>query len=58
MRVDPNQPIEHLPTREGYDRWSEIYDDEDNPLLVLEERYLPDLLGDVAGLALVDLGSG
>jgi len=58
VRVDPNQPIEHLSTREGYDRWSEIYDEEDNPLIVLEERYLPDLLGDVRGLDLVDLGCG
>ncbi len=57
-RAYQSQPIEHLPTREGYDRWSEIYDDEANPLIVLEERYLPDLLGDVGGLELVDLGCG
>ncbi|HYS18494.1 MAG TPA: hypothetical protein VET45_16340 [Candidatus Binatia bacterium] len=25
-----------VPTREGYDLWSQIYDDEDNPLIALE----------------------
>jgi ubiquinone/menaquinone biosynthesis C-methylase UbiE len=56
--AEPSRPIEHLPTREGYDRWATIYDDEDNPLIVLEERYLLDLLGDVGGLDVVDLGCG
>ncbi len=27
---------EYLPVREGYDRWSEIYDTDGNPLFVLE----------------------
>lgn len=52
------RPIEHLPTKDGYDRWAEIYDSEENPLIVLEERYLPPLLGDVRDLAVVDLGCG
>src|SRR5437899_3527724 len=55
---ESSQPIEHLSTREGYDRWAMIYDDEDNPLIMLEERHLPDLLGDVHGLDVVDLGCG
>ena len=38
---ESSQPIEHLSTREGYDRWAMIYDDEDNPLIMLEERHLP-----------------
>jgi malonyl-CoA O-methyltransferase len=50
--------IDHLPTREGYDRWAVIYDDEDNPLIGLEQRYLGRLLGDVAGLGVLDLGCG
>ena len=53
-----NQPIENVSTKEGYDRWATIYDDEDNPLVLLEERYLPGLLGDVHGLDILDLGSG
>ena len=55
----PDQPEpEILPTREGYDRWAAIYDDEDNPLIRLEERFLPGVLGDLRGLAVVDLGCG
>lgn len=45
-------------TRAGYDRWSLIYDDEDNPLISLEERELGPLLGDVRGLSIVDVGCG
>ncbi|NLI77607.1 MAG: class I SAM-dependent methyltransferase [Candidatus Riflebacteria bacterium] len=45
-------------TRAGYDRWAELYDDEDNPLIKLEERHLPPLLGPAAGLAVADLGCG
>lgn len=50
--------VDHLPTREGYDRWAAVYDDEDNPLIALEEEHLPPLLGDVRGLRVVDLGCG
>ncbi len=50
--------IHHLPTREGYDRWAAIYDDEDNPLIALEDRHLGPLLGDVAGRDVLDLGCG
>jgi SAM-dependent methyltransferase len=54
----PESSIEHLPTREGYDRWAAIYDAEDNPLVLLEEQHLAPLLGDVRGLDVVDLGCG
>ncbi len=47
-----------LPTREGYDRWAEIYDTEQNPLVALEEPVVDRLLGDVAGLDVVDVGCG
>ena len=47
-----------LPTREGYDRWAEIYDDEDNPLIALEEPEADRLLGDVRGLDVLDVGCG
>ena len=47
-----------MPTREGYDRWSEIYDVEQNPLISLEEPEVDRLLGDVAGLRIVDVGCG
>jgi malonyl-CoA O-methyltransferase len=44
--------------RRGYDRWAEIYDEEDNPLIALEEPVVRAALGDVAGLAALDLGCG
>ena len=49
---------ERVPTREGYDRWAEIYDGEDNPLVALEGPRVAALLGDVRGLDVVDLGCG
>lgn len=50
--------IDHLPTREGYDRWATIYDGEENPLVVLEEPLMDRLLGDVRGLTVLDVGCG
>src|SRR5229473_6075392 len=49
---------EVLPTRAGYDRWAEVYDGEDNPLVLLEEERIGALLGDMAGLAVADIGCG
>jgi hypothetical protein len=34
-RAAVSEPLE-VPTRDGYDLWSQIYDDEDNPLIALE----------------------
>jgi len=42
----------------GYDRWAGIYDEEANPLIGLEEPVVREALGDVAGLAVLDLGCG
>jgi len=56
--VEPSPAIERVSTQEGYDRWAAIYDEEDNPLVLLEERHVLDLLGDVRGLEVVDLGCG
>lgn len=50
--------FDDLSTREGYDRWSAIYDDEDNPLILLETPRVNDLLGEVAGLRVIDVGCG
>jgi malonyl-CoA O-methyltransferase len=44
--------------RSGYDRWSEVYDHELNPLVALEEPVVREALGDVSGLSLLDLGCG
>jgi ubiquinone/menaquinone biosynthesis C-methylase UbiE len=51
-------PTEVLPTREGYDRWAEIYDGEDNALVALETEHLGPWLRDVRGLAVADIGCG
>ena len=32
QRVEPTDPLV-LPTREGYDRWAEVYDGDGNPLI-------------------------
>ena len=45
-------------TREGYDRWASTYDDEGNPLLALEEPEVDKALGEVAGLDVLDAGTG
>lgn len=50
--------IEVVPTREGYDRWSEIYDAEENPLIILEDRWIGSLLADFPGRDVADIGCG
>ena len=49
---------ELLPTKDGYDRWAEIYDEEANPLVMIEEPEVAAALGDVTGLAILDVGCG
>jgi malonyl-CoA O-methyltransferase len=44
--------------REGYDRWSVLYDHDTNPLPALEEPVVRRLVGDVRGLRALDLGCG
>jgi malonyl-CoA O-methyltransferase len=53
-----NDTIIHLSTREGYDRWSSIYDTDGNPLIALEEPLVDRLLGEIGGLSAIDLGCG
>jgi ubiquinone/menaquinone biosynthesis C-methylase UbiE len=47
-----------VPTRDGYDRWAATYDTDGNPLQALEEPRVDDLLGDVRGLSILDVGCG
>jgi malonyl-CoA O-methyltransferase len=49
---------EVVPVREGYDRWSEVYDAGNNALLVVEEPVVDDLLGEISGRSVLDLGTG
>lgn len=50
--------VDHLSTREGYDRWAEVYDTDGNPLIAMEEPEVDRLLGDVSGRAVADIGCG
>lgn len=52
------EPIDLLSTKDGYNRWAEIYDSDDNPLIALEEPWVDRLLGDVRGLRVADIGCG
>jgi ubiquinone/menaquinone biosynthesis C-methylase UbiE len=49
---------EVVPTRVGYDHWSSSYDDDANPLPILEAAHIDDLLENVSGLEVLDLGCG
>lgn len=53
-------PIERVvvPTKDGYDRRSDVYDGDGNPLVLLEEPHVARLLGDVRGLSVLDVGCG
>jgi ubiquinone/menaquinone biosynthesis C-methylase UbiE len=44
--------------RDGYDQWAASYDEEGNPLIALEEPEADKALGDVAGLDVLDVGTG
>lgn len=58
MVISPALKREDLPTREGYDRWAETYDADDNPLVAIEQPHMDALLGDVRGLRVADIGCG
>jgi malonyl-CoA O-methyltransferase len=44
--------------RDGYDRWAGVYDHDANPLMAMEGPRVRALVGDPAGLAVLDLGCG
>lgn len=57
--MTPDKKIIELPTAEGYDRWSSIYETNGNPLMVLDEREFDRFLQQVSpGDRFVDLGCG
>lgn len=61
MEPLPLEPGIFLSTQEGYDRWAASYDQEDNPLILLEEQVLGGLLGSPHGFRdkqVVDVGCG
>ena len=56
--IDEARPDEAVPVRQGYARWAETYDTQDNPLIVLEKPLARSLLGDVRQLTVADIGCG
>jgi 2-polyprenyl-3-methyl-5-hydroxy-6-metoxy-1,4-benzoquinol methylase len=54
----PQPEVEIVPTQDGYDRWAELYDSEDNPLVRLEGEKFAALIGRVEGLEIADVGCG
>jgi ubiquinone/menaquinone biosynthesis C-methylase UbiE len=56
--TSPADAIDLLPTKQGYDRWAEFYDIDDNPLVALEEPWMDQLIGNVRGLTVADIGCG
>jgi 2-polyprenyl-3-methyl-5-hydroxy-6-metoxy-1,4-benzoquinol methylase len=63
-RGSPSYPLglrvlgDIVPTREGNDRWSEVYDGDGNPLIALEGPQVERMLGDVHGLRIADVAAG
>ncbi len=43
---------------EVFDVWAQVYDEQPNPLLALEQRFLRHMLPDIAGLDVLDAGCG
>ncbi len=41
-----------------FDAWAQVYDEQPNPLLTLEQRFLSRMLPDVSGLDVLDAGCG
>jgi ubiquinone/menaquinone biosynthesis C-methylase UbiE len=58
MERDDPAVSEIVPTCVGYDQWASSYDRDGNPLPALEEPLVTELLGDVHGLEILDLGCG
>lgn len=50
--------VEHLLPQEGYDRWAETYDQTLNPVVSMDNRYLPRFLTPAAGESILDAACG
>jgi malonyl-CoA O-methyltransferase len=57
MDADESGPI-HLDAAEGYDLWATIYDEEKNPLVMLDEQVVRGWITDPRGLYVADVGCG
>jgi cytosine/adenosine deaminase-related metal-dependent hydrolase/ubiquinone/menaquinone biosynthesis C-methylase UbiE len=41
-----------------FDTWAQVYDEQPNPLLMLEQRFLSQMIPDISGLHVLDVGCG
>jgi len=46
------------PSSEAFDAWADVYDEQPNPLLMLERRFLSQMLPDARDLHVLDAGCG
>lgn len=53
-----HKPTVEMNIRDGYAEWSKQYDGEANPLIALEEPVVLELVGEVAGLDVLDAACG
>jgi SAM-dependent methyltransferase len=53
-----HKPTVEMGVREGYAEWAKQYDGEPNPLIALEEPLVLELIGDVAGVDVLDAACG
>ena len=58
MTDESRADLETVSVQQGYARWSETYDVQDNWLIIREEPLVRSLLGDVQGLSVADIGCG
>ena len=56
--MEESQTFRIPDVQKGYDRWSSIYDHDNNPMQALEELFFYDTCGSVSGLTVLDLGCG
>jgi malonyl-CoA O-methyltransferase len=55
---DEREGYKKVEAVEGYDIWASTYDGEHNPLIALEENITLDIIGDVRGQRVLDVGCG
>jgi malonyl-CoA O-methyltransferase len=55
---DQRPGYKNISVVEGYDKWALSYDSDPNPLIAVEEKITLDLIGDINGKQVLDLGCG
>jgi ubiquinone/menaquinone biosynthesis C-methylase UbiE len=58
LRAEERAGYTSVGVADGYDRWAPSYDGDPNPLIVVEEPVVLELIGEAHGLQVLDLGCG